>query len=104
MSLTPHRGLRAVAAAAGLALLAGPLALAGGADAQPRRPGLQPIELDLLAINDFHGNLEKIPSTSSSGRINNTPAGGVEYLARHLESLRNQAACERRQHPHGRGR
>ncbi len=46
------------------------------------------VRLDLLAINDFHGNLETIPATSSSGRINNTPAGGVEYLARHLKKLR----------------
>ncbi|MFC4785171.1 bifunctional metallophosphatase/5'-nucleotidase [Nocardioides sp. MAHUQ-72] len=39
------------------------------------------IKLDLLALNDFHGNLETVPSTSSSGRINNTPAGGAAYLA-----------------------
>ncbi len=49
------------------------------------------VKLDLLAINDFHGNLERIPSTSSSGRINNTPAGGAEFLARHLKLLRDQA-------------
>ena len=30
---------------------------------------------------------------SSSGRINNTPAGGVEFLARHLKNLRSQAAA-----------
>jgi len=53
--------------------------------------GSKDIRLDLLAINDFHGNLDKIPSTSSSGRINGTPAGGVEYLARHLQNLRDQA-------------
>ncbi len=39
------------------------------------------IKLDLLALNDFHGNLDTVPSTSSSGRINNTPAGGAAYLA-----------------------
>jgi 5'-nucleotidase len=49
------------------------------------------VRLDLLAINDFHGNLEVIPPTSSSGRINNTPAGGAAFLARHLEILRAQA-------------
>ncbi len=38
------------------------------------------VKLDLLAINDFHGNLEVVPSTSSSGRINNTPAGGAAFL------------------------
>jgi 5'-nucleotidase len=92
VSFTPHRGLRAVAAAAALALLAGPLTLAGGADAQPRHPGLRPIELDLLAINDFHGQLEKLDgSKSSSGRINDTFAGGAEYLATHLDRLRAAA-------------
>jgi 5'-nucleotidase len=52
------------------------------------------VRLDLLAINDFHGNLEAIdPKVSSSGRINNTPAGGVEFLARHLKDLRDRAAA-----------
>ena len=59
-----------------------------------KRAATDPVRLDLLAINDFHGNLEKIPATvSSSGRINNTPAGGVEFLARHLKNLRSQAAA-----------
>ena len=50
------------------------------------------VRLDLLAINDFHGNLDTIdPKVSSSGRINNTPAGGVAFLARHLKNLRSQA-------------
>src|SRR5262245_25554857 len=49
------------------------------------------VKLDLLAINDFHGNLEVIPPTSSSGRINSTPAGGAAFLARHLQNLRQQA-------------
>jgi 5'-nucleotidase len=47
------------------------------------------VKLDLLAINDFHGNLE--PPTGSSGRIGTTPAGGAAYLARHLQTLREQA-------------
>ena len=49
------------------------------------------VRLDLLAINDFHGNLEEIPATSSAGRINNTPAGGAEFLATHLKRLRTKA-------------
>ncbi|MEJ7794926.1 MAG: bifunctional metallophosphatase/5'-nucleotidase [Nocardioides sp.] len=48
----------------------------------------QYIKLDLLAMNDFHGNLEVVPSTSSSGRINNTPAGGAAYLAALLKEER----------------
>jgi 5'-nucleotidase len=51
------------------------------------------VKLDLLALNDFHGALEVVdPATSSSGRINNTPAGGVAYLAR---LIRNERAKSR---------
>ncbi|WP_296603018.1 5'-nucleotidase C-terminal domain-containing protein [Nocardioides sp.] len=52
------------------------------------------VKVDLLALNDFHGQLEPVPSTSSSGRINNTPAGGAAYLARLLkdERARSRAA------------
>lgn len=38
--------------------------------------------MQLLAINDFHGNLE--PPSGSNGRINASAAGGAEYLATHL--------------------
>ena len=61
------------------------------------------MDIQILSFNDFHGNLEPIPSTSSSGRIVtghalnatgtaaidvNTPAGGVKYLATHLRDAR----------------
>jgi 5'-nucleotidase len=46
------------------------------------------VNVQILAINDFHGNLEPIPSTSSSGRVETTPAGGAEYLATHIANLR----------------
>ena len=47
------------------------------------------VKLDLLALNDFHGNLETIdPTKSSSGRINSTPAGGAAYLGTLLKSER----------------
>jgi 5'-nucleotidase len=47
--------------------------------------------VQLLAINDFHGNL--VPPSGSSGRIAVAPgqtvnAGGVEYLATWIKSLR----------------
>jgi 5'-nucleotidase len=47
--------------------------------------------VQLLAINDFHGNLQ--PPSGSSGRISVAPgatvdAGGVEYLATWIKSLR----------------
>lgn len=44
------------------------------------------VDVQILAINDFHGNLE--PPTGSSGRIDNINAGGVEYLATHINNLR----------------
>ena len=43
------------------------------------------VDVQLLAINDFHGNLE--PPTGSSGLINGVAAGGVEYLATHIKNL-----------------
>ncbi len=49
------------------------------------------VKLDLLALNDFHGNLETVPSTSSSGRINNTPAGGAAYLATKIRDERRKS-------------
>jgi 5'-nucleotidase len=45
---------------------------------QPARP----VTVQLLAINDFHGNLE--PPTGTDGQVNQVPAGGAEYLATHL--------------------
>ena len=43
------------------------------------------VDVQLLAINDFHGNLE--PPTGSSGVVLGTPAGGVDYLATHIRQL-----------------
>ena len=49
------------------------------------------VRVQLLALNDFHGNLE--PPSGSSGRINlpngtTVDAGGAEFLATHLDTLR----------------
>jgi 5'-nucleotidase len=49
------------------------------------------IKLDVLAINDFHGQLEVVPPSSSSGRINNTPAGGGAFLASVLKKERKKS-------------
>jgi len=69
----------------GLLAVAAPTALAGG----PKKKD-NDLHLQLLAINDFHGNLE--PPSGSSGRIAVSPtatvdAGGAEYLATHLKML-----------------
>ena len=52
------------------------------------------VKLDLLALNDFHGQLEVVPSSSSSGKINNTPAGGAAYLASLLTKERKKSRLQ----------
>src|SRR5687767_1380750 len=42
------------------------------------------VVVQLLAINDFHGNIE--PPTGGNGAVGQTPAGGAEYLATHLKN------------------
>ena len=80
---------RLVALCATLSLV---LALATGALAAPKPPKEKDTFVQLLAINDFHGNLQ--PPSGSSGRIAVGPggatvnAGGVEYLATWIKSLR----------------
>jgi 5'-nucleotidase len=44
------------------------------------------VQVQILAVNDFHGNLES--PAGSSGRIGSINAGGVEYLATHINNLR----------------
>jgi 5'-nucleotidase len=65
-----------------VALLVLLMAAVGSAGAEPSGT----ISVQILAVNDFHGNLE--PPLGSSGRIGTTNAGGVEYLATHINSLR----------------
>ena len=64
--------------------LLGMVAVVGATRVGPR------LEVQILAVNDFHGNLQ--PPSSSSGRItlpDNTTvdAGGVEYLSTWIKSL-----------------
>ncbi len=88
----------AVALVAAVSLAAGSLSnasagVAEGGDAQrvydAKAAAAPYVKLDLLAINDFHGQLEKLDAlVTSSGRINNTPAGGAAYLAALLREER----------------
>ncbi|MFI0481924.1 bifunctional metallophosphatase/5'-nucleotidase [Actinomadura sp. 9N215] len=65
-----------------------------GLTAQPAAARPAPTaSVRLLALNDFHGNLE--PPSGSSGRAidengNTVPAGGAAYVAAHLKQLRNR--------------
>ena len=47
---------------------------------------LSTVNVQILAVNDFHGNLQ--PPSGSSGRIGTIDAGGAEYLATHIKNLR----------------
>jgi len=89
------RRTTAVLAALALALVVGaPQALAGnGPNDQGPKKKDNDTYVQLLAFNDFHGNLQ--PPGGSSGRIavgpsTNVEAGGVEYLATHIKQLRER--------------
>jgi 5'-nucleotidase len=68
-------------------LLAGtaPTALARPGDGSSARHRAKTTQVQILALNDFHGNLE--PPSGSGGRIGATNAGGAEYLATHVRAL-----------------
>jgi 5'-nucleotidase len=81
-----HKRLAAAGAAAALA--ATTLAVgAWSANAGQHHPNRE-VDLQLLALNDFHGYIEA--SASNTWPIDgvNTPVGGAEYLATHLEEAR----------------
>ncbi|TWD81526.1 5'-nucleotidase [Kribbella amoyensis] len=83
-------GLLAAGAAVALGLATGGT-VTQAATAKPKPTHTQ---IQLLALNDFHGNLAPNPATSSSGNVNGTPAGGAEYLATHLRQLRAGAEAQ----------
>jgi 5'-nucleotidase len=47
------------------------------------------VDVQLLSINDFHGNLAPPGTLTLPGGVR-TPAGGAEYLATHINDLRKQ--------------
>jgi 5'-nucleotidase len=73
------KSVRLFSVVAALALL---MTMVGVAGAKPSGT----VEVQILALNDFHGNLQ--PPPGSSGRIGTVNAGGVEYLATHVNTLR----------------
>ena len=71
------------------------LALLSGCATFPRAAvpvASAPVEVQILGINDFHGNLEPprstIDVTLSDGSVVKVPAGGVAYLAGAAKALR----------------
>jgi 5'-nucleotidase len=72
-----------------LAVLALPAAVgAAGDPSDQAEKKAQTTKIQILGLNDFHGNLRPPNAASSGGRIGATPAGGVEYLATHVRQLR----------------
>ena len=47
------------------------------------------VNVQILAINDFHGNLESGNLSIKLPNQETIPAGGVEFLATHLQRLRS---------------
>jgi 5'-nucleotidase len=91
MPRTPRRTLMASLAALSVLLVAAPL----GASATPKadKPpaqapahGVRDTEVQILAINDFHGNLDAADALMTNG----APSGGAEYLATHIRDLKAQ--------------
>ena len=69
------------------------ISVASVASADPPKGGkaeenAKTTEVQILALNDFHGQLRPPDATSSGGRIGATPAGGAEYLASYVRDLR----------------
>jgi 5'-nucleotidase len=76
--------VRAAVAAAVLAVLVC-VPAAVGKDGPPIIQSGSVVEVQVLALNDFHGNL--LPPAGSSGRVGSVDAGGAEYLATHVRNL-----------------
>lgn len=81
-------GALAVTATAALALTS------ATADAAIDNHSSRPVAIRLMALNDFHGNLE--PPAGSSGKVTRSDgtsvlAGGAAYLAAHVKQLRAQS-------------
>ncbi|HWS58293.1 MAG TPA: bifunctional metallophosphatase/5'-nucleotidase, partial [Actinotalea sp.] len=74
--------------AAAIAAAAVALGAAPAGAKQPQPPIIMDrsqVEVQVLALNDFHGNL--LPPGGSGGRVGSTVAGGAAYLATHIKSL-----------------
>ncbi len=84
--MSRRRGLHI--AVAGTILVTIAAAASSNAAAKPPEDKDKTVEVQLVALNDFHGNL--LPPSGSSGRVGTVDAGGAEYLATHVAQLRAQ--------------
>jgi 5'-nucleotidase len=68
---------------------AGPAQAHGGPHHRHKHHKPRAVDVQLLSINDFHGNLAPPGTLTLPGGVR-TPAGGAEYLATHIKALRAQ--------------
>jgi 5'-nucleotidase len=68
---------------------AGPAQAHGGPHHRHKHDKPRAVDVQLLSINDFHGNLAPPGTLTLPGGVR-TPAGGAEYLATHIKALRAQ--------------
>ena len=68
---------------------AGPAQAHGGHHHRHKHHKPRAVDVQLLSINDFHGNLAPPGTLTLPGGVR-TPAGGAEYLATHIKALRAQ--------------
>ena len=79
---------RIAAAGAAAALAATTLAVGAWTANAGENDRHREVDLQLLAINDFHGHIEASSGDTYPVDGVNVPAGGAEYLATHLERAR----------------
>lgn len=70
------------------------LALAGCSSHRIQGASVPPVDVKLIAFNDFHGNLSPpklaVPMPDAQGNAGFAPAGGVAWLASAIDTLRAQ--------------
>ena len=81
MSHRPSRLVLIAALLLAALLLPVPSAVSGG-ESDSHHPPAQTVDVQVLAINDFHGNLEP-----PGGTFFGAPAGGAAYLATVIRQL-----------------
>jgi 5'-nucleotidase len=74
-----------VGAFAAISLL-GPVSVQANGSPPPSKPDKSKVDVQILSINDFHGNLQA--PAGSSGKLGTVDAGGAEFLSTHIKTLK----------------
>src|SRR5688572_26417703 len=89
---TAASGVRRLTVAATTLALVGALVATTSVSAGPGRG--DEAKARFFSFNDFHGALDAPPGGGTSAGVNGVPAGGAEYLATTLKSLRADAEAK----------